>query len=69
MNASIIPAVTLLFIGGIYRDLYAFSQIKIGLDHEGLTGVLMGVFSLMELQLVFLLMSGYWLVRAFQRLD
>lgn len=67
MNIYIVPAFILMYIGSIYLVLYYSSSLEFGISPGGIMGLVMEVFKIVELQLVFLLMSGYLLVRGFTK--
>jgi hypothetical protein len=63
LNVYIIPAFILAYMGSIYMMLYTMSIIEFGFNPKSFLGLIVGVFKNVELQFVFILSSGYLLVR------
>lgn len=67
LNAYIIPALILFYLGSIYSFTAPMANIAYGLDQKGMLSPMTGVLDIAELHLVFLLLSGYLFIHALMR--
>jgi hypothetical protein len=67
LNVYMVPAFILIYLGTVYLLLEWYSMLEFGFGPDGIIGLMVGVFKITELQLVFLLLSGYLLVRGLER--